>query len=402
MSTDRVMEQLNQNRTQFRVKQDVRAINPEFYTKCEQYLQPYYDCPEGDDRIAILVIAFQDFANVMSSIADAVNRFSTVFQMRVFCAIPHPFSYFPPHHFDYDIYIDKHALRPYLDKVKIVIWAEEANPYTYYSYYNCDNMFKNAMTLNTNILNRDDITKIIWHAGCPGRNNQEHYRTYDRHQFKAGFYSPDLIHVAHPLWYRSPLAQTILGKPLDEQSFPIRDKWNEDILFITHSPTNFYLKGTNIIRQAIELAKTMTKNGFVYEELGGPHHEGLSISTDELAARRIKYHVYIDQISSIGGIGMSSFEAMLSGLVTICSVHRIESLLDEVKCPIIRCNHTQPNKSLIAYQLAGILVGLINSYAEDRTEFVKLAHQSQRWTSEYTQPQRFANQFSTQLKAMLN
>lgn len=268
----------------------------------------------------ILFVTYQDYANVSTDIAKSIKDFHPDWDARVCSCVPHPFGYPTPHDLDYDSASDEQKadmaewIRSGID---VLVWAEEArNPSDYYSFHangqefaktmlfgEFDEVFKNAKT-------------FIFHAGNGYRGWSKDYNRLDRDYFFRQIVSPDLWRLTDNG------TQVCFGKPMvSDMCWALSRNWHGD-LTVCHSPTNYALKGTKVIDEAMERVVRYYPR-VKYKHIGGPVQKGEHLGHLELRAQRRDFHIYIDQFSSVGGIGMSSLEAMSDGLLTLCTTHML-------------------------------------------------------------------------------
>jgi hypothetical protein len=289
----------------------------------------------------ILFVCISDFANVHTEISRAINEQKNDVQSKVISLCKHPFNYDLKH--DFDVYKDnKYVLMNKNDKewmkdVNILIWCEETfDQYMNNSYYSKSNF--NKMMLQ-HCQNKFDL-KIIDFCGDGYRVNYNEYNILNYNNFDVVFSSPDLVRLAM-ISQGLPVVPTF-GKPIqvNEEEEINEDKWKGDEILVYHSPTDRKYKGSNLIESAMLQICKVHKN-VKYVQLGGSLANKKNIDNAELGKQRKKFHVYIDQFSSIGGIGMSSFENMSDSIVTMCTSSMIPnsvfnmSGLNKNDCPII-------------------------------------------------------------------
>jgi hypothetical protein len=343
----------------------------------------------------ILFLGYQDFANVSSDIAAALNAHSN-WEAKVVCAAPHPFNYSIPHDLDYDFSSAKeHKIMQewVVSGVDVIVWAEECStPGNYYSYYHENRVFKDTMFFNTL---QKQAKKIIFHAGVGYRAHFDYYNAMDLKHFDAQLTSPDLFRL-------SPKATPLFGKPMPVDLNHVAHLWNDvrpkHKIVITHSPTNYHLKGTTTIMRAVERLKIkFPYKKIVYQQIGGPAHQQQSLSNPELATQRNAAHVYIDQYSPlIGGIGMSSLEAMAAGMLVFCTACMISPSawiacgIDPTKLPLRVLPTPTPDQKVNIERLVETLSPLCEmSFAEMKHEGM----QSALWTEAHLTPKIFAAKF---------
>ncbi len=280
-----------------------------------------------------LVVAVQDYANVLTDIAAAVNAHSERWRMRVVCPAPHPFGYRRTHHLDFDsaTEAEKREFRAWLADCDVVLWAEESlGAQDYFSFYYADGTFRDAVLFGQ-LASLGPASKpwAIVHAGCGFRAQPRWYNDHDRAHFKMRLLAPDLHRLGSgdPRW-----DLTLLGKPFEVDLERAGALWSTErrralpAVVFCHAPTNLFLKGTVQIRQAVALAQEKLGGGarLEYREIGGPVDSPENVPADELSRIRAPCHVYIDQFqSAVGGVGMSSLEAMADGMVTLCTVQNL-------------------------------------------------------------------------------
>lgn len=292
----------------------------------------------------ILFVTYQDFANVSSDIAHAINGHLPGWEAKVYSCLPHPFAYPNAHDFDFDFSNDeqkREAESWVSDGVDILVWAEESWPHSYYSFHDASKTFADAMLFGHRERLFATAKCFIFHAGVPFRSNPLVYNDLDPLSFKAQIVSPDL-------WRLSKDQEGIVcfGKPFSVDLERAQTLWETDraggTIVVCHSPTNLALKGTDIIDET--MARIVEDNSDVeYRQIGGPAYQNQHIPYGELCEQRKGCHIYIDQYSDIGGVGMSSLEAMADGMIALCTSHMIPGPLwarsgmgSRANCPMIR------------------------------------------------------------------
>ena len=334
----------------------------------------------------IAFFCYQDFANVSTDTASAINE-GTEWEARVISCLPHPFNYEKKHDIDWDLASEneKTLMREWLQGVEIGIWAEESSsPNNYYSYYcpNCS-LYRDTLMMGVEI-----PTMFIMHCGVSYRNNSAYYNINDKKHFVGGqLVSPDLWRLTDGLG-----GSIIFGKPM---FIPKNVENSNDKLIITHAPTNYLLKGTANIKQACEMLSATYPHLVEYRELGGPFPHNLNHA--ELSKLRAECDVYIDQFSTVGGIGMSSFEALADGLLVFCTTQMIPSVawtyvgLEKRECPIIDLLTPTGDKTVDVFGIYNVLKStLIDA---PRAEIVAHRKRSIKWISENFNAKVVAHKF---------
>lgn len=286
----------------------------------------------------ILFVTYQDYANVSTDIAESINAHQEGWDARVCSCVPHPFGYPTAHDLDYDVgSVDqKGVLAEWIRSgVDVLVWAEEArNPADYYSFHAEGRRFAKEMLFGAlgDVLKRAKC--YVFHAGTAYRGWSEQYNRLDKAVFAGQIVSPDLWRLT------GGTGLVCFGKPMTADAARLmqrRDTSGE--ITVCHSPTNYELKGTKFINMAMEMiVKDFPR--VKYRQIGGPAHKNQHLSYEALRSKRRDCHVYIDQFSSIGGIGMSALEAMSDGLVTLCTTHMLHPKIQwgassRERCPII-------------------------------------------------------------------
>ena len=270
----------------------------------------------------ILFVTYQDYANVSTDIAKSINEHQPDWDARVCSCVPHPFGYPTAHDLDYDVDSEgeKVALSEWIRSgIDVLVWAEEArNPSDYYSFHAEGQDFANAMLFGALGEGLDQARCYVFHAGNGYRGWSERYNYLDKSVFAGQIVSPDLWRLT------GGSGLVCFGKPMDADPALLMER--RDVsggLVVCHSPTNYELKGTWLINMAMKMiVKDFPR--VTYRQIGGPVHKDQHLSYGDLRSERRKCHIYIDQFSSIGGIGMSALEAMSDGLITLCTTHMIQ------------------------------------------------------------------------------
>jgi hypothetical protein len=367
----------------------------------------------------ILFVTYEDFANVSTDIAHAINDWRSDWEARVYSCIPHVFQYTNKHHFDFDVSDEetKGLMEEWIrDGVDIIIWAEECWPNGYYSYYCPGGLFANTMFFGHRERLLANSRSLIFHAGEPFRHNSELYNSLDLKSFDAQMCSPDLCRLTHE---RKGLP--CFGKPLTIDLQRAEDLWsnerrnkavwaiqsqlslnspkaapsNGDGIVICHSPTNYIGKGTGIINAAMDKIVADLPH-VAYRQIGGPYGTPQNLPYEDICAQRDLCHIYIDQYSNVGGIGMSSLEAMASGMISLCSTHMIPTSvwdscgIDPDACPIIRLPCPTGDHGVDVEALYDVLSDLCQ---KPMGEIQKLGMASAKWVHSQMSPDRFADRF---------
>lgn len=359
----------------------------------------------------ILFVTFQDFANVSTDIAWAINNHLEGWEARVCSCIPHPFDYPRKHDIDFDFSTpeQKGDMERWIhDGIDVLIWAEEEKfPHYYYSFYSSEQTYSDAILFGVRDLLGSRTKKFIFHAGVAYRTYFAQYNEMDTVWFDGQILSPDLWRLSRGLEGIS-----CFGKPMiDLDGAAMPDRWGPFFpgrigpkeLVVCHSPTDYGHKGTEIIDAAV--ARVQERLPHVsYRHIGGPVHNGKHIPHSEVIRQRGECHVYIDQFSEIGGIGMSALEAMGNGLITLCTTHMIpESIwtasgLRSSDCPLISMPAPTRDKEVDIQSVESALFDVCSR----PDEMPSLAMSGIQWVMKSMDPKRFAERFILSLKEPLD
>ncbi len=313
----------------------------------------------------ILFITYQDYANVSSSMAKAINSSMRDWGAAVFSCTSHPFGY--PHAPDLvfdsaDIYEKRDAKEWLKDGVDVLVWAEEApSPQHYYSFYSEGGEFADAMLFGMKDRLFDKAKTFIFHAGVAYRYQSVEYNRLDSEFFDGQIVSPDLWRISNGL-----NGIPLFGKPMGYYGSH-RLARDPGVVRFCHSPTNKSHKGTAIIDAAMDRVSSLRAD-IGYEHVGGPYHEGKHLPFDEVRRVRSGYDVYIDQFSLVGGVGMSSLEAMGEGLVSMCSTQMIPEEVWEMcgisskDCPLIQLSGPTGDDEVDKRYLERKIIEVANSF----------------------------------------
>jgi len=347
----------------------------------------------------ILFVTFQDFANVSTDIAWAINNHLDGWEARVCSCTPHPFDYPRKHHLDFDLSTpDQRAgMESWIrDGVDVLIWAEEGFLDYYYSFYAEGSTYLNAMLFEMREQLWPKFKKFIFHAGVSYRTNFERYNALDAEWFDGQITSPDLWRLSRGV--------VCFGKPIiDVDESDLSTRWGLlDSLTVCHSPTDYGHKGTRIIDAAVERVQKRLPQ-VQYRRIGGPVADGTHVPHGELVRQRRACHIYIDQFSEIGGIGMSALEAMGDGLVTLCTTQMIPdsvwgaSGLERSECPIVSIPAPTGDVEVDIQSVEAALFDVCSR----PDEMLDQAERGVRWVREHMDPKRFAERFMLSLREPL-
>ena len=350
----------------------------------------------------ILFIAFQDFANVSTDIALAVNQHVDGWEAKVCGCIPHPFCYSQGHDLDFDFSSDleKREMAQWIrEGVDVLVWAEEEqSPYGYYSFYGPGHSFAIAMMFGMRESVFANAKKVIFHAGVSYREYHSVYNALDPDHFDAQLLSPDLWRLSNNLEGIS-----CFSKPMEVDMESVSESWLSERagqeIVICHSPTNYDHKGTLTIDAAAERVSRALPN-VSYRHIGGPVQDGRHLSHSAVLEQRMSCHVYVDQFSKIGGIGVSSVEAMAGGLVSLCTTQMVpESVwakngLDSDSCPLISLQAPTGDLEVDVQAIESVLMGL----CLDQKELVRRGVAGAKWVEENLNPKTFADRFISSLQ----
>lgn len=355
----------------------------------------------------ILFVTFQDFANVSTDIAWAINNHLEGWEAKVCSCIPHPFDYPRKHDIDFDFSTpeQKGDMERWIHEgIDVLIWAEEEkSPHFYYSFYGSEHAYSNAILFGRNRLLLSNAKKFIFHAGVSYRNYSEQYNELDKEWFDGQILSPDLWRLSRELEGIS-----CFGKPMiDLDGVPLPDRWGPfspgrmepKEIVVCHSPTDYGHKGTEVIDAAVARVQEYLPH-VKYRHIGGPVHNGKHIPHSEVIRQRSECHIYIDQFSEIGGIGMSALEAMGGGLITLCTTHMIpESIwrssgLSSSECPLISMPAPTRDKEVDIQSVESALSGICSR----PNEMPALAMSGIQWVMKNMDPKRFAERFIISLR----
>jgi len=307
-------------------------------------------------------VGYQDFANVSTSLAAAINEHLEGWEAKVVCCIPHPFQYPLKHDLDYDQanQEEKDHMRTWVEQgVDVLIWANEGYPGRYYDCYHPSGLFRRTITFGQ----WDNIPrKLIFHAGHGFRSNHVLYNSLDQKTFDGQLVSPDLWRLALPQ------AVPLFGKVLEVDNKRVDRLWEQrrkqGQIIVCHSPTNYSLKGSSIIEAAVKGLGSQVE----YRQIGGPYHKGQSLPHQQLQQERRLCHIYIDQVSMVGGLGMSSLEAMADGMIVICTVQMIPQILwrqDMSECPLVQAPAPTGDSTVDLSNLRLLLRNLVSLSMEE-------------------------------------
>jgi len=350
----------------------------------------------------ILFVTFQDFANVSTDISWAINTYLDGWEARVCSCTPHPFDYPRKHHIDFDFSTpdQKAAMESWIrEGLDVLVWAEEGFPDYYYSFYAQGSTYLNAMLFGMREALWTKVRKFIFHAGVSYRTHFERYNALDAEWFDGQITSPDLWRLSRDLEGVACFGKPIIGV---EESDPSAGWERLDSLTVCHSPTDYGHKGTRVIDAAVERVQKRLPQ-VQYRRIGGPVADGAHVPHEELARQRRACHVYIDQFSEIGGIGMSALEAMGDGLVTLCTTQMVPdsvwraSGLERSECPIVSL--PAPTRDL-EVDIQAVESALLDVCSRP-DELPALAERGARWAREKMDPRLFAERFILSLKEPL-
>uniref|UniRef100_A0A6C0BQV1 Glycosyltransferase n=1 Tax=viral metagenome TaxID=1070528 RepID=A0A6C0BQV1_9ZZZZ len=331
----------------------------------------------------ILFVTQQDCANVNTKISQAINDLGCGWESRVCSCVSHPFKYHLKHDLDYDesTETEKAQMREWIQQgIDVLVWAEEAHTQSYYSYYARYPLFRQTM-----LMGAKPKMRVIFHTGTY-RGEHKKYNELDRLNFTLQLLSPDLWRLSthsHP--------RIIWGKPIKVDVDYVRYWWTRrrrsNKVRICHCPTNRVHKGTDIIEKGMqELCKQYPQVEF--KLLQPMDHK-------QLERARANFHIYLDQYSaSVGGVGMSSFEAMSEGLIAASTTHMIPKHLWPRPCPLIQLPCPTGDEKVDTLALVRVLkpyVQLTMKQLENR------AWLGTQWVHQVLKPSTFAWKFLREL-----
>lgn len=298
----------------------------------------------------ILFVGLQDFANVATDISSAINHHLDGWESKSICLTQHPFQYQNDHDWDYQKLIpgttnyaltnkeEQEPIKKWIDEnVKLVVIAQESIYNGFASWYNVNDDFKEKMLFGKLGFLKERAKFIIFHAGQPYRQQWRRFNAVDLNYFDAQCMSPDLYR------FGLPGAIPLFGKPFTVDLNKAHDLWvnvrnTRKEIWVMHSPTDYTAKGSKFIQAGVEQAAHENKH-IEYKQVGGPWRQQSNLSHKELEEARNVGHIYVDQFSSIGGIGMSTFEALGAGMIVLCTHGMIDrSIMNQAgmdECPIL-------------------------------------------------------------------
>jgi len=348
----------------------------------------------------ILFVAFQDYANVSTDIAFAINEHLDGWEARVCSCVAHPFEYPNRHHLDFDSSTEdeKREMAEWIrGGVDVLVWAEEGrSPDDYYSFHSDGKLFARTMLFGM----MDEIFSssrcFVFHAGVAYRTFSRSYNALDRGHFESQLVSPDLWRLTDGL-----RGIAVFGKPmLPCDDYTSWDTWSPgERIEVCHSPTSFAHKGTRIVDSAMDRVRERLGD-VLYRHIGGPAHRGMHVPHQTLKDTRRKCHLYVDQFSSIGGIGVSALESMSDGMVSLCTTHMIpESVwgsagLRSQDCPIVSLPCPTGDKEI---DVQALTQTLLRTCSEPES-LPWLGSQGKEWIRMAMDPKRFAQRFISSLK----
>lgn len=347
----------------------------------------------------VIFVASSDFANVCTAISDGISAAPDCgWDARILCEAPHPFEYTSSTRTNVSTASsdELRALLEWASESDVLVIANEAMPLSPKSAYavrggrNCG--FSDAVKR----LRQSARHHVVWHPGSHMRAAYQQCNAVDRTMFDLQTVSPDLLRLALPG------AKCVVGKPVQCVPESAMRKWRglderKPALRVGHAPTNTATKGTARIRKAMALVGAELPHVH-YFEFGGPLHEGSAVSHAHATSQRATCHVYVDQHSDIGGIGMSSVEAMSLGCVAACTTHNVvgECWEDEgiPEAPVVRLPAPTGDEDRDVKALAKALVGVLSLPA---AELARMAGLGVHWVSETLAPGVFARRYSARV-----
>lgn len=342
----------------------------------------------------VAFICVEDCANVSTEYALAIRTHIPGWDARSICGWKHAFDYSLKH--DWDWY-PKETHKPWvhwLSDVDLVIWAQEDLMDCPYSFYTRNFMHK--MFLENLHLRSTAKAWLIMHTGDIYRKNYHEYNAVDADEFDAQVCAMDLHRLALPG------ALTYIGKPISinlrlslEFSRQKYANTADGEWVISHSPTDYVLKGTENVRKAMEkLTEEFPK--VKYLEIGGPFKERKHIPQPEAVRLRNSSHIYIDQFySPIGGFGVSSIEAMSAGVISLCTINNISPEVQNLAglrepLPIIPLpNSENPESWLDLYRVLKTVI------TKPKEELLTKSLEGIAYVNKYFSPENVAKAFHT-------
>jgi len=274
----------------------------------------------------LCIFAMQDFANVHTKVAHAINDYSSSWEAKIICLAPHPFNYPLKHHVDISVLTPelKKETIDWIQDVDVFIFAEEAYRGSIGSFYA---WVEPVLLYQNHLLTRG--VWIIFHAGCPSRQDLQTYNVLDHGQFKYQLAAPDLHRLCNPN------AVPLFGHPIESNVTEIEELWKNkstDKIVVSHCPTNYALKGTVELKKIMENVQANCKvhgRSVEFRLIGGPLGTGTDMPNDVMRQKRkLESHIYIDQYySPVGAFGQSVVESLADGVISVSTMSQISDKL---------------------------------------------------------------------------
>lgn len=263
--------------------------------------------------LKVVFLAETDFANTMTSWSKCLNKFSEKVSSSVICRWPHPFGYSDKHDLDLEI-SDRESIskaRKILNEADLIVCAEERPSDKEY-----DLISRVEKLLSVKILGEKRL--FLRHPGSIYRSLYDHYNSFpQRDKVEAHLYTQDLYRL-------SPKEENdYFMLPCSYSEFSV-DSWLKNIKkkitsgnrLICHSASSRDKKGSGQILSVMKQIG-LGQYGAKYKEISG-------VSSEKSKQIKRNCLFYIDQFNQpIGGFGVSSAEAFISGCFTFSSTNNV-------------------------------------------------------------------------------
>ena len=254
-----------------------------------------------------------DFANTMTSWSKCLNKFSENISSSVICRWPHPFNYEDKHDIDLEV-CDKESIseaRKIINEADLIVCAEERQSK---QKYNLISTVEGLLSVK--ILGEKRL--FLRHPGSIYRLLYNHYNSFpQRDKVEAHLYTQDLYRL-------SPQEENDhFMLPCSYSEFSV-DPWLNDIKtkiksgnrIICHTASSRSKKGSDQILSVMNKID-LTKYKSEYKETSG-------VSSEQSKEIKRSCLFYIDQFHQpIGGFGVSSVEAFISGCFAFSSTNNV-------------------------------------------------------------------------------
>jgi len=363
-------------------------------------------------KIKISFITDIDYANCLTEWSNCINQHSSVFESKIISFHKHVFDYTLGHDWDLINCTPEQIeeAKKWIMESKHVIIAEEVGAFgtinikdiasscrkNNFDFINVEQgmLYKIRANLGIDLIAQKDTKLYCFHSGSLYRTYYSFFNSAANPYYKI-FYGPDLYRLGNKrnndkvafCTYRSNFSNEEILNLIDQ-------KFEDEKLIISHTPSNIHNKGTEYIKRILE--KVMVENNlhdkydFIFAT-NRPHNEIIEIKK--------KSHICIGEFSpmslDIGGFGVSSIESVSLGNICLSSIYNI---IDDAV--VKSCEGVGPP------QLGIVDIGSTEEHLEqtlktvlmlNKKDLKKVAKQSFLWYQNYLSPEAVCKKLEYEL-----